>query len=59
MIEYNSVVKAINIGDLDFRMTLYEADASFESQPGQLTKSPESLQQVYTYFIDLKGIRNQ
>ena len=41
MIEYNSVVEGINIGDLDFLMTLYEADACLASQPGQLTKSPE------------------
>jgi hypothetical protein len=51
MIEYNSVVEAINIGDLDFSMTLYEADASFESQPGQLTKSPESVQQSYVVSL--------
>ena len=38
MIKYNSVVEAINIGDLDFSMTLYEADASFESQPGKTYK---------------------
>ena len=38
MIEYNSVAEAINIGDLDFRMTLYGADASFESQPGKTYK---------------------
>ena len=51
MIKYNSVVEAINIGDLDFRMTLYEADASFESQLGQLTKSPESVQQSYVVSL--------
>jgi hypothetical protein len=59
MIKYNSVVEAINIGDLDFRMTLYEADASFESQPGKLTESPESVQQSIRSFIDFKGSMNQ
>ena len=59
MIKYNSVVEAINIGDLDFRMTLYGADASFESQPGQLTKSSESVQQSIRSFIDFKGSMNQ
>ena len=58
MIEYNSVAEAINIGDLDFRMTLYGADASFESQPGQLTKSSESVQQSIHSFIDFKGSMN-
>lgn len=32
MIEYNSVIEGINIGDLDFLVTLYEADACFESR---------------------------
>jgi hypothetical protein len=59
MIKYNSVVEAINIGGLDFRMTLYEADASFESQPGQLTKSSECVQQSIRSFIDFKGSMNQ
>jgi hypothetical protein len=60
MIEYNSVVvECINIGDLDYLITLYEVDACFELQPGQLTKSPESVQQSIRIFIDLKGIRNQ
>ena len=55
MIKYNSVVEAINIGDLDFRMTLYEADTCFASQPGQLTKSPESVQQSIHVFHRLEG----
>jgi hypothetical protein len=59
MTEYNSVVEGIKIGDLDFLMTLYEVDACFKSQPGQLTKSPESVQQSIRIFIDLKDIRNQ
>ena len=59
MIEYNSVAEAINIGDLDFRMTLYGANASFESQPGKLTKSPGSIQQSIRSFIDFKGSMNQ
>ena len=51
MIKYNSVVEAINIGDLDFRMTLYEADASFESQPGQLTKVLNLYNKVYVVSL--------
>ena len=51
----NSVVKGINAGDLDSLMTLYEADACFASQPGQLAKSPESVRQSLRSFIDLKG----
>jgi ketosteroid isomerase-like protein len=51
----NSVVEGINSGDLDSLMTLYEADACFASQPGQLAKSPESVRQSLRSFIDLKG----
>jgi ketosteroid isomerase-like protein len=51
----NSVVEGINSGDLDSLMTLYEADACFASQPGQITKSPESLRQSLRSFIHLKG----
>ncbi len=51
----NSVVEGINTGDLDSLLTLYEADACFASQPGQLAKSPESVRQSLRSFIDLKG----
>ena len=51
----NAVVEGINTGDLDALMTLYEADACFATQPGQLAKSPESVRQSLRSFIDLKG----
>jgi uncharacterized protein (TIGR02246 family) len=51
----NSVAEGINTGNLDSLMTLYEADACFASQPGQLAKSPESVRQSLRSFIDLKG----
>lgn len=51
----NSVVEGINTGDLDSLMTLYEANACFVSQPGQLAKSPESIRESLRSFIDLKG----
>ena len=51
----NSVVEGINIGNLNSLMTLYEADACFASQPGQLAKSPEGIHQSLRSFIDLKG----
>ena len=49
------VAEGINTGDLESLMTLYEADACFASQPGQLAKSPESVRQSLRSFIDLKG----
>ncbi len=51
----SSVIEGINTGDLDTLMTLYEADACFATQPGQLAKSPESVRQSLRNFIDLKG----
>jgi uncharacterized protein (TIGR02246 family) len=51
----NSVTEGINSGDLDSLMTLYEADACFVTQPGQLAKSPESVRQSLRNFIDSKG----
>ena len=51
----NLVVKGINSGDLDSLMTLYEADACFAAQPGQIAQSPESVRQSLRSFMDLKG----
>ena len=51
----NSVAGGINTGDLDPLMTLYEADACFASQPGQLAKSPETIRQSLRSFIDMNG----
>jgi ketosteroid isomerase-like protein len=51
----NSVVEGINTRNLDSLMMLYEADACFASQPGQLAKSPETIHQSLRSFIDLNG----
>ncbi|WP_148685843.1 YybH family protein [Candidatus Nitrosocosmicus hydrocola] len=51
----NTVVEGINNGDLDSLMKLYEPNACFASEPGQLAKSPESISQCLRVFIDLKG----
>jgi uncharacterized protein (TIGR02246 family) len=51
----NSVAEGINKGDLDSLMTLYEADACFATQPGQLAKSPESISQSLRNFINMNG----
>ena len=51
----DSVVEGINTGDIDSLMMLYEDDACFASQPGQLAESPESVRQCLRNFIDLKG----
>jgi len=51
----NSIAEGINTGDLDSLMGLYDGEARFASQPGQLAKSPESVRQSLRSFIDLKG----
>ena len=51
----NSVVQGINTGNLDSLMTLYETNACFASQPGQLAKSPETIRQSLRSFTDING----
>jgi ketosteroid isomerase-like protein len=51
----NSVAEGINKGDLDSLMTLYESDACFAMQPGQVDKNPESVRLSLLRFIELKG----
>jgi uncharacterized protein (TIGR02246 family) len=51
----NSVVEGINTGNLDSLMMLYETDACFASQSGQLAKSPETIRQSLRSFIDMNG----
>ena len=50
----NSVVEGINTGNLDSLMMLYETDACFDSQPGRLAKSPETIRQSLRGFTDIK-----
>ncbi len=51
----NAVVEGINSGNLESLTTLYEAEACFATQPGQLAKSPEAIIESLRGFIDLKG----
>jgi uncharacterized protein (TIGR02246 family) len=51
----NSVVEGINTGDLDSLMMLYETDACFAIQPGQLAKSAETIHQSLRGFTDMKN----
>ena len=51
----SSVVKGINTGNIDSLMMLYESNACFATQPGQLAKSPESISQSLRNFINMDG----
>ena len=51
----NSVVEGINAGDLDYLMTLYEPLACFASQPRELAKTLDCIQESLRGFIDMNG----
>jgi hypothetical protein len=47
----NSVVEGINTGNLDSLMMLYETDACFASQPGQLLKVQKLYAKAYVVSL--------
>ena len=50
-----SYVDQFNKGNLSSILTLYESDACFATQPGQVVKGKESLRPSLQSFIDMKG----
>ena len=51
----NSQVVEFNKGNVDFLMTLYEKDACFASQPGQVVKDQERIRRAFQDIIDMGG----
>ena len=51
----NLQVKEFNKGNVSFLMTLYENDACFASEPGQVVKDLESIHQSLQRFIDMRA----
>jgi ketosteroid isomerase-like protein len=49
----NLQVEEFNKGNIDFLMTLYEKDACFASEPGQVVKDPQSIRRTLQGFIDM------
>ena len=49
----NLQVEEFNKGNVSFLMTLYENDACFASEPGQVVKDLESIRQSLQRFIDM------
>jgi ketosteroid isomerase-like protein len=47
-------VEEFNRGNVSFLMTLYEKDACFASNPGQVVQGLESIRRSLQGFIDLK-----
>lgn len=51
----NAAVEGINAGDLDALMTLYEEEAAFAAQPGNLAHGPAGVRASLGAFIAMKG----
>jgi len=50
----NRLADAINRGDLDAALALYEADAVLVAQPGQVARGSKQLREALGGFIQLK-----
>ena len=48
-------LKAFNAGDIDALMALYEPDAAFVPEPGQLVTGIASVREALNGFLALKG----
>ena len=51
----NLQVEEFNKGNVSFLMTLYENDACFASEPGQVVKDLENIRQSLQRFIDMRA----
>ena len=51
----DSIVTGINTGDLESLMPLYESDAAFATQPGNLAPGAPGIREALTGFISMKG----
>jgi uncharacterized protein (TIGR02246 family) len=50
-----AIVDGINSGNLDALMTLYEPDAAFAAQPGNLARGQQGVRESLATFIAMKG----
>lgn len=51
----NSFVDELNKGNLGYLLPLFETDACFVSQSGEIVKGQENIRQILQKFIDMKG----
>jgi uncharacterized protein (TIGR02246 family) len=51
----NSFADELNKGNLSYLLSLYETDACFVSQSGEIVKGQENIRQILQGFIDMKG----
>lgn len=52
---HSKFVAEFNAGNIDAIMALYESDASFVPQPGQVVQGREAIRQATLHFLALKG----
>ena len=50
-----TIVTGINAGDLDSLLPLYESDAAFAAQPGELAHGAPGVSAALTGFISMNG----
>src|SRR5262245_20325369 len=50
-----SIVEGINAGNIDGLMSLYESEATFAAQPGDLAHGLSGVRRSLTAFINMKG----
>jgi uncharacterized protein (TIGR02246 family) len=50
-----SIVMGINTGDLERLLPLYEHDAAFAAQPGDLAHGPSGVRDALSRFIAMEG----
>jgi len=50
-----TIVTGINSGDLDSLMPLYESDAAFATEPGNLAPGAPGVREALTGFISMNG----
>ncbi len=48
-------LQAFNAGDIDALMTLYEPEAAFVPEPGQVTTGMDGIREALNGFLSLKG----
>ena len=51
----NSFADELNKGNLSYLLSLYETDACYVSQSGEIVKGHENIRQILQKFIDMKG----
>jgi uncharacterized protein (TIGR02246 family) len=51
----NSFADELNKGNLSYLLSLYETDACYVSQSGEIVKGQENIRQILQRFIDMKG----